>query len=94
MLHIVAALISQQNVTLAVIHTTQYVLTFRGTCFLVCIQDITIPALAVIRGIAVDTCVFAVMSHGTGLRTWNKPGLRDGAVKMAAWVQFNAVCYW
>lgn len=64
-------------------------LTFQGTCFLVRIQDITVPALAVIRGIAVDTYVLAVMSHGTGVHTWNKPGLRDGAVKMAAWVQFT-----
>lgn len=45
------------------------VLTFQGTCFLVRVQDITIPALAVIGGIAVDTYVFAVMSHGTGVQT-------------------------
>lgn len=71
----------------------QHVLTFQGTCFLVRIQDITNPALAVIGGIAVDTNVFAVMSHGTGVQTWNKPGLRDGAVKMAAWTQFHVLAY-
>lgn len=52
------------------------VLTFQGTRFLVCTQVITIPALAVIGGIAVDTYVFAVMSHGTGVHTWNKTGLK------------------
>lgn len=47
----------------------QYVLTFEGTCFLVRIQDITFPALAVIGGVAVDANMFAVMSHGTGVHT-------------------------
>lgn len=61
--------------------SVRVVLTFQGTCFLVRVQDITIPALAVIGGIAVDAYVFAVMSHGTGVHTWNKPGLREGAVK-------------
>lgn len=45
------------------------VLTFRRTCFLVRIQGITIAALAVIGGIAVDTDVFALMSNGTGVQT-------------------------
>lgn len=45
------------------------VLTFQRTCFLVRIQDITVPALAVIGGIAVDTYVLAVVSHGTGVHT-------------------------
>lgn len=47
----------------------QFVLTFQGTSSLVCIQYITVPALAVIGGVAVDADVLTVMSHGTGVHT-------------------------
>lgn len=63
------------------------VLTFRGACFLVRIQGKTIAALAVIGGIAVDADVFTLMSKCTGVQTWSRQGLRDGAVKVAAWIR-------
>lgn len=52
-------------------------LTFWGARFLVCIQDKATPALAVIRGIAVDTYVLTVMPHGAWVQTWNEPGFKS-----------------
>lgn len=60
---------SQQKKSHLLEESMHVVLTFRRTCFLVRIQGITIAALAVIGGIAVDTDVFALMSNGTGVQT-------------------------
>lgn len=67
-------------------NSLQDALTFQGTRLLVRIQDVAIPALAVIGGVAVDTNVFALMSRGAGVQTWNEPGVR-----MAAWEQLRVL---
>lgn len=86
---------AEDNVqTLAAGESVRVVLTFRGTRFLVRVQDITAPALAVIGGIAVDAYVLAVVSHGAGVHTWNKPGLREGAVKDGGSMDTLATWYW
>lgn len=48
-----------------------------GTCFLVRVQEIPLPTRAVIGVVAVNTHVLTVVSHVTGVPTWNKSGLSE-----------------